>query len=247
MTAPNGVWCSLLDIIEDANKLVELDLSECGLQGTEFNPDSSVLIGKDKIVSLALPDMAISIKAGSLDEPAFINFSNLKACSGANIINIGNCAFYTCSSLETVEFPVVKDFGAFAFLECTALESVSFPLAQSIDFAAFSHCTALVSVEFPMAQSIGGAAFSSTGSEALTIYMGDTAPSLGSGLFNGVSSKSVTVKIPEGAAGYGTIPFNNADTTAENWGNAFRGMGWDGTNYLGEPVKENIILTIEEY
>jgi hypothetical protein len=47
--------------------------------------------------------------------------------------------------------------------------------------------------------------------------------------------KTVTVKVPSGAAGYGAIPgtYSGTDYT-NNWGNAFRGIGWDGTSYLSD-------------
>jgi hypothetical protein len=45
-------------------------------------------------------------------------------------------------------------------------------------------------------------------------------------MFNSVNSpKNLTVKRPGSAAGYGPSP---TDTATNNWGNAFRGKGWDG-------------------
>jgi hypothetical protein len=70
---------------------------------------------------------------------------------------------------------------------------------------------------------------------------------LGVDMFDAVSSpKSVTVKVPSGAAGYGTVPgtYASSDST-DNWGNAFRGKGWDGANYLSGTVNANISLSIE--
>jgi hypothetical protein len=64
-------------------------------------------------------------------------------------------------------------------------------------------------------------------------------------MFSDSPGKSVTVKVPSGATGYGTVPFDNGDTSADNWGNAFRGKGWDGTSYLTGTVNGNITLTIE--
>jgi hypothetical protein len=58
--------------------------------------------------------------------------------------------------------------------------------------------------------------------------------------------KTITVKVPSGATGYGTIPgpYTGSDT-ANNWGNAFRGKGWDGTSYLNGGVNEYITLYIQ--
>ncbi|MDR0387854.1 MAG: hypothetical protein LBH57_07420, partial [Treponema sp.] len=54
--------------------------------------------------------------------------------------------------------------------------------------------------------------------------------------------KTVTVKVPSAATGYGSSPTNPTD---DNWGNAFRGKGWDGTSYSGAEVNSNITLYIQ--
>jgi hypothetical protein len=67
------------------------------------------------------------------------------------------------------------------------------------------------------------------------------------------TAQTVTVHIPESAtSAYGVpnLPTTNFDngSTAENWGNAFRGLGWDGTNYGGWAiVNDNITLHFETY
>jgi hypothetical protein len=110
--------------------------------------------------------------------------------------------------------------------------------------AAFEDCTALTTVNLPAATRIDSETFNSTGDKPLTVTLGATTPpSLGTDMFDSVSSpKSVTVIVPSGASGYGTTPANDTD---DNWGNAFRGKGWDGTNYLGGLVKTNVNLTIQ--
>jgi hypothetical protein len=66
-------------------------------------------------------------------------------------------------------------------------------------------------------------------------------------LFMGPSvPKTVTVKVPSGAAGYGTIPatYSGTDHT-NNWGNAFRGIGWDGKKYGNGDMNSGITLHIQ--
>jgi len=59
-------------------------------------------------------------------------------------------------------------------------------------------------------------------------------------MFN-IVTKPVTVRFPaSGAGSYGSAP---TDTTSLNWGNAFRGRGWNGTNYLDGTVNPGINLT----
>jgi hypothetical protein len=145
-----------------------------------------------------------------------------------NITRIGSYAFGSCTNLTSVNFPAATDIGDYAFDSCTNLTSVNFPAATDIGSQAFDSCTSLASMSFPQATFIGYGAFS-TGTTTLTIILGSSAPTLRNGIFKEVwGSKTVTVKVPSGATGYGTIPntYSGTDTT-KNWGNGFRGGGWD--------------------
>ena len=97
-------------------------------------------------------------------------------------------------------------------------------------------------MSLPSVTSIESQAFRSTGDTALTITLGATPPTLGQDIFGEVySGKNVTVWFPiDSAAVYGNVP---TDTVSQNWGNAFRGMGWDGTAYLDGAVNGNIYLS----
>jgi hypothetical protein len=71
-------------------------------------------------------------------------------------------------------------------------------------------------------------------------------------MFSGVySTKTVTVKVPAaGLSAYGTTPFDNSDTTTANWGNGFRGGGWDGNYFISggiDYINITITLNIVEY
>jgi hypothetical protein len=160
-------------------------------------------------------------------------------------------AFYSCDALAMVSLPAVSSIATHAFLNCTALESVSLPAATTIGYAAFYGCTDLELVSLPAATSIDSYAFGFTGTGDLAVTLGSAAnltpPALGMQMFGGVTSKSVTVKVPSGATGYGTLPFDNDDTTTANWGNGFRGGGWEESAMTGGTVNSNITLTIETY
>ena len=75
------------------------------------------------------------------------------------ITSIGSYAFYSCTSLTSVNFPVATTIGSYAFCGCTGLTSVSFPVATTINMYAFSSCRNLTSVSFPKVTTIGNAAF----------------------------------------------------------------------------------------
>jgi hypothetical protein len=218
-------WADLLGAIQTANKNVALDLSACTMTGMtatagEFDPGTANT-GESKIVSLVLPDTAASIKAGTSSAPTFRYFGALKSIAAAGVTGVGG----------------------YAFFGCTALTSVSLPAATSISGSAFEGCTGLTTVSLPAATSIGNYAFGDTGGTPLTLTLGVTAPTLGANMFYDVTAdKAVTVKVPSGATGYGTVPVN---TTDNNWGNAFRGRGWDGSAYGTGIVNGNIKLTVE--
>jgi hypothetical protein len=161
---------------------------------------------------------------------------------------IGNYAFNGCTALASVTLPAAKSIGTYAF-QNTALTNVSLPVAESIASYAFNGCTALASVTLTAAESIGNYAFQNTGTQAIVVTMGDAAPRLGQLMFYNVSSaKTVTVKVPSGATGYAaSLPFtvSGSDATV-NWGNGFRGRGWDGIGFTYSNLNQNINLTIEE-
>lgn len=160
MTASEGGWRNLIDAINTAGKYVALDLSDCTMPNTVFNsvgnininlfnPTSNVNTGENLIVILIIPETAESI-----EDMSFILFNNLREVAGLKVANIGNGAFYGCTNLVNVFFPVVTSIGREAFYFCTDLTNVSFPKATSIGGGAFFGCTSLINVGFPMVNTI---------------------------------------------------------------------------------------------
>jgi hypothetical protein len=173
------------------------------------------------------------------------------AASGTVTLNeietVGYAAFDNCNALRSVNLPAATTIGGNAFWNCTTLTTVNLPAATSIGVAAFHGCGALSSVNLPAATSIGSWAFAYTGDTALTVTLGAAPPSVEMAMFLSVSAaKTVTVKVPSGATGYGTIPgtYSGADTNG-NWGNGFRGGGWNGSAMTdSSKVNGNITLSI---
>jgi hypothetical protein len=129
----------------------------------------------------------------------------------------------------------------------TVTGSLTLDGITSIGREAFTGCTGLSTLNFPAVASIGMWAFADTGTQALAVILGSTPPSVEEALFWAFDfAKTVAVKVPSGATDYGTLPgtYTGADAT-ENWGNAFRSKGWNGTNYLDGTVNSNIGLTIQ--
>jgi hypothetical protein len=258
-------WNDLLAAIDGANKYVVLDLSASTINGMtsnpgEFDPDYTISTGKSRIVSLVLPDTAESIATGTLDNdgyfPSFRHFTGLTSITGRNLTGtggIGGYAFYGCTSLTSVHFPAVITIGDSAFAGCTGLTTADFPLATVVSDSVFSGCTSLTTVYLPEVITIGFSGssylFENTGSADLTVTLGNTVPTLGEDTFSGVSAtKNVTIRAPSGAiTDYGSASYDNTDDTTPNWGNAFRGLGWDVIGYLSGVVNTNITLTFETY
>ena len=185
-------WRQLLEVIQASGKYIDLDLSGSTMDGTEFDPVYGLVAGKTRIYSLVLPDVAESIKES--DSNSFSEFSNLKACGGANIMSIGYYAFQGCTSLTSLDFPALEIIDEGVFSGCTALTSVSFPLVTSLGGYAFGNCTALTSASFPLAEDINNSAFNSCNKLVGAEF--PVAQSIGNNAFEGCSSLT-NVNFPE--------------------------------------------------
>jgi hypothetical protein len=141
----------LLEAIESAQKYVDLDLSLCVMNGTVFNP-GGIDAGKNKIVSIVLPNKATGIAAG-VDKAAsaFGGFVNLRSFKAPNITNIGAYAFYECEKLNISALPSgVTNIGSYAFYKCTDMALEELPSGiVSIDTYAFDGCSKLALTELP--------------------------------------------------------------------------------------------------
>jgi hypothetical protein len=165
--------------------------------------------------------------AKNIGNYAFNGCTSLSSVSLPVVTNIGHNVFWYCTSLSSVSLPAVITIGFGAFSGCTSLSTVSLPAATNIGDEAFNGCTSLSTLSLPVVTTIGNHVFYDTGTRALDITMGPVAPTVGVGMFLYINFKNVTVRVPAGATGYGTSP---TDNTTNNWGNAFRFMGWDPNN-----------------
>ena len=91
----------------------------------------------------------------------------------SKVERIGNRAFASCTSLESIIIPgFVKRIGNYAFYNCRSLESIVIPNSiKSIGNGAFYYCRSLESIVIPNSvKSIGGSAFYfCTSLESITI------------------------------------------------------------------------------
>jgi hypothetical protein len=188
--------------------------------------------------------------ATDIGEAAFRYCTKLEEVSLPEATTIGNEAFYDCIKLEEVSLPETTTIGQQAFNNCTTLAEVSLPEATTIGNEAFRACTSLTEVSLPEVATIGDRAFY-TCTSLTTVTLGLKVPKLGVRLFQDVSTQTVTVQVPSGEFAWSGIisgsPYEETSPYTNNWGNAFRGLGWDGLAYQSGTVNDSIKLTIETY
>ncbi|MDR0289513.1 MAG: InlB B-repeat-containing protein [Treponema sp.] len=237
MTNTGSGWRQLLAALETAGKYVDLDLSRCAMNGIEFNPDRTVSTGKNRIVSIVLPNAATSTADGSSDTTsAFYRFTALKSFSGtgltsigkysfhsrtsltqtslpAGITSIGNRAFYNCESLALTELPAgLKTIGDYAFCGCTNLVLTSLPEGiTSISQGTFYKCTSLAEISMPSGiTSIGDSGFQGCVSLALK-ELPTEITSIGARAFSGCTSLT-EISMPSGITSIGDSAFGKDST-----------------------------------
>ena len=105
------------------------------------------------VYSYASVDVAAGI---SVDDIAMRTISG--AISGS-APQIGNFAFFNCTSLTEANFPACASIGASAFMRCISLAEANFPACTSIGASAFMFCSSLTEVNFSSCITIGSTAF----------------------------------------------------------------------------------------
>ena len=127
---------------------------------------------------------------------------------GYIVTNIGDSAFYGCTSLTSINIPDgVTSIGDWAFYGCTNLTSINIPdSVTNIGDSAFYGCTSLTSINIPDGvTSIGDWAFE--GCTSLTsINIPDRVKSIGDSAFKGCSSLT-SINIPDSVTNIGDSAF----------------------------------------
>lgn len=143
----------------------------------------------------------------SIGDYAFAGCVNLENIDiPDNVTTIGYCAFFQCTSLNSVIFPdgrklTTIDDGAFA--DCENLKNIDIPAGvTSIGIGAFQYCTSLTDIEIPASvTSIGAYAFDRCTNLSSVTFAGKNAPSLGEYVFDNCPALT-NIYVPHGAAGY---------------------------------------------
>ena len=149
-------------------------------------------IGSD--TDVVIPDRIDNKKVTSIADRAFLEKSITSVVFGQYVESIGNHAFYSCQSLNKLDFSKssVKTIGNYAFASNKVLESVEFPDSlESIGDGAFTTYTngsyvenKLKSVKFGKGlKTIGNSAFYRNQKLTNIVFTGENLTSIGSDAF----------------------------------------------------------------
>ena len=137
----------------------------------------------------------------------------------SGVTSIGDCAFYSCSSLTSITIPSsITSIGERAFSICSSLTSITIPSSvTSIGERAFYFCTSLTSITIPNSvTSIGDSAFVNCRS-LTSITIPSSVTSIGDSAFLGCDSltdiycgfaENAVSGAPWGAPNTATIHYN---------------------------------------
>ncbi|MCQ2250736.1 MAG: leucine-rich repeat domain-containing protein [Bacteroidales bacterium] len=139
-TLPKGA--SLSDYLASfTGEVAEVIVTECENLYNEVG--DALFYNPDKKVKLVLPGSITQI-----DEETFMGTSNLLSIEMPGVTNIGNRAFYRCTSLVLTSLPdIVDHIGNQAFQDCINLEQITIP--SNVEFLgddAFFGCPSLKSI-----------------------------------------------------------------------------------------------------
>jgi hypothetical protein len=216
---------NLIAAVAETGKYADLDLSLCSINALTFTTDPSKKTGKDRVISLILPNTARNIPddPGAGGNPAFKHFTSLKTISGRGITSVGKAGFKGCTALTSVDLPAATTVASDAFRDSTSLTSVNLPAlttvasdafrdntsltavnlpaAKDIGDRAFQNCASLASVNLPAAKGIGAYAFQNCTS--LTAVNLPAVTSIGENIFMGTGTEPLTVTLPQNAPASG--------------------------------------------
>jgi len=219
------------------------DLTEKGPDTLNTMFDNKALVRNNNTELVLYPsaegDLTITAPITRIGDYAFCDAVGLSSINSSTVTSIGENAFEWCSNLVNASFPALKSISDYTFINCGSLESVYIPAATNIGYFVFG-----MDLSYPE--------YAATD---LTITLGSTVPNIG---FNNLcwndfdypENKKVIVKVPSGATGYGPVPYTCSDIdNTVNWGNGFRGAGWNGTGFVNTNawINNYITLYIEEY
>ena len=193
-TLPNKIGSSKKDLITNLKIIGEINGTDLRFIREMAGRDAEGNSTSGNLSVLDLSEARI-VKGGDYYYSYYSNFSK-KGYTTSNDI-IGECAFFGCSSLTSINIPSsVTEIGNRVFEDCKSLTSVNIPSGVTeIAWRTFWGCSSLTSVDIPSSvTSIGSETFSGCSSlTSVNIPSGVT--EIGESAFSGCSSLT-SVNIP---------------------------------------------------
>ena len=188
MTEETSGWQLLLNAIAQSDKFVALDLSACLMNGTEFDPITTISTGKNRIVEIVFPDTAESIK-GVYPSPAFGSSSPLRSFNGKGLASIGTSIFYRCQNLKMTSLPKsITVIDSYAFNNSGIEEIILHEGIISIGMGAFGNNNNLRRISLPNSLENAGVYQFSGCSNLEEVTMSANLTSIYNSNFNGCTS-----------------------------------------------------------
>ena len=130
----------------------------------------------------SLKEFEFGSKVGSVPAYVCTNVSSLETVKfNKTVSKIGECAFYGCSALNSIDLSDLSAIGKDAFNGCNSLDIIELPQVTDIGEKAFMNCGSPSKVSFQKAATIGACAFAQTVMDTVTIP--ETVTSIGGGAF----------------------------------------------------------------
>ena len=164
---PNTTLLSVV-IPKTIKKMTEGVFSCCtALKSVKFEKGSPIteLPGRvfeccSSLEEVVLPENLTVLK-GFIDGP-FVCCTSLKSINlPETVTEVGEEAFFGCTSLENINLENVKTIGECAFMECTALKNLNMNNVENINTSAFYKCTSLETVTLENLEALGANTFDS--------------------------------------------------------------------------------------
>jgi hypothetical protein len=212
-----------------------------------YLPNSLTSIGEDAFAYCSsLNTVTLPIGIQTIKNEAFYNCTSLGSVGNGLIVlnggltSIGEGAFYGCSNLTAISFPIgLASIGKNAFGGCSGLTEVILPAGlKTVGAYAFRDCSKINTVMLPAELSsigiYGQPAFFHCTEVRTVINLNPVPITVGTGL--GVTEKSCVLKVPETSA--------NIYKNTERWANyIIEGYGLSFSVKVNNPLAGSVIGT----
>lgn len=134
----------------------------------EYNNKQVLAIGRNtedttglaNITSIYIPNSIKELTSDGIKYGAFSDLTSLVSVDiPIGVKTLGNCSFYNCSSLLSIDLPNVISIGHYCFTSCLKLRSINMPNVESLGQACFMYDSSITTIDLPKLISMGANCF----------------------------------------------------------------------------------------